>query len=157
MKTQIKFFAAALFFMASVTVATAQTEETTTATYPVKAQLRDGSGAGTQAQMKGNAQANLTEEQKALVEQNRTNSAEYRDAFKATLTEEQLAIVANMELTRDEKQAALQATFTDQQREMYDTHQALVADQRQQLKGSLSEQQAGQAKQNGWKRSGGKK
>lgn len=159
MKARMNLLATMILMVAVAATGFAQTEETAVDTYPIKAQLRDGSGAGSQAQMKGNAavKANLTAEQQALIAQNRTNSEEFRTAFKATLTEEQLAIVSNMELTREEKQAALQATFTDEQREMYDAHQALVADQRQQLKGTLSAQQAGQAKQNGMKRAGGNK
>ena len=45
----------------------------------------------------------LTDEQKAALDEKKTELKEAREAFKATLSEEQLAILENSELTREEK------------------------------------------------------
>ncbi len=58
----------------------------------------------------------LTEEQLAILDQNKANSQELREAFKATLSEEQLAVLENTELNRREQREALRATLSDEQR-----------------------------------------
>ena len=84
---------------------------------------------------------NMTDEQKALLAQQKEANAEMKKAFKATLTADQLAIVDNAKLTAKEKREALKATLTADQKAMLQSNLAARKAERQAFMATLTDAQ----------------
>lgn len=84
---------------------------------------------------------NLTDEQKALLEENKSIREVNREEFKATFTEEQLAILQNEELNRREKMEAIQATLTEEQIALREEHKTINQSNMEAFRETLTEEQ----------------
>ena len=71
---------------------------------------------------KGEIVKNLSDEQKALLVQQRQENTDMRKAFKATLTADQLAILENAQLNAKEKREAMKASFSADQKALLKTN-----------------------------------
>ncbi len=89
---------------------------------------------------------NLTDDQKALLAQQKEKNAEMKKAFKATLTADQLAIVENAKLSAKEKRDALKATFTADQKAMLQSNLSARKVDRQAFMTTLTDAQKANAK-----------
>ncbi len=85
--------------------------------------------------------ANLTAEQKSLLEANRSSIAETRKAFKASLSKEQIEMLENSALSIEQKRANLKATLNAQQKHILGENQQMRLMQRQQFRSTLTMQQ----------------
>ena len=64
-----------------------------------------------------------------------------REEFKATLTEEQKAILQNQEMTREQKREQLRACFTEEQQAMLQNQMQVREAHKEAFKGSLTDAQ----------------
>ncbi|MCB8998524.1 MAG: hypothetical protein H6540_00450 [Bacteroidales bacterium] len=85
--------------------------------------------------------ANLTAEQKALLEANRSSITETREAFKASLTADQLRMLKDNSLSIDQKREGLKSSLNAEQKQLLNQNRQLRMMQRQQFRSSLTYQQ----------------
>ncbi|GEM_PF-5387479 len=95
---------------------------------------------------KGEFRKNLTDEQKALIAQQKEKNTEMKKAFKATLTADQLAILENAKLSAKEKRDALKATLTADQKAMMESNLAARKAERQAFISTLTDAQKANVK-----------
>ena len=95
---------------------------------------------------KGEFRKNLTDEQKALIAQQKEKNTEMKKAFKATLTADQLAILENAKLSAKEKRDALKATLTADQKAMMESNLAARKAERQAFMATLTDAQKANVK-----------
>ena len=85
--------------------------------------------------------ANLTPEQKALLEANHSSIVETRKAFKASLTHEQRDMLSNNSLTVEQKRANLRASLSEGQKQILTENRQMRLKQKHNFQRSLSLQQ----------------
>ena len=95
---------------------------------------------------KGEFGKKLTDEQKALLAQQKEKNTEMKKAFKATLTADQLAILENAKLSAKEKRDALKATLTADQKAMMESNLAARKTERQAFMATLTDAQKANVK-----------
>lgn len=83
----------------------------------------------------------LTEEQLAMMAENRENTRALREAFKATLSEEQLAILQDTELGMKERREALKATLSDDQLALMEGNREAIQAQKEAFRATLTDEQ----------------
>ncbi len=84
---------------------------------------------------------NLTSEQKDMLQKNRKENDQMRDAFKATLTAEQKAILENKEIEGKEKRDAFRASLSDNQLGMLESQKASRKAQMEAFRTTLTDEQ----------------
>jgi len=90
---------------------------------------------------KGEFGKNLTDEQKALLVQQRQENADMRKAFKATLTVDQLAILQNSQLSAKEKREAMKASLSADQKALLKSNLEARKVEREAFKATLTAEQ----------------
>lgn len=91
--------------------------------------------------------ADLSDQQKEMIQQRQEKSKEFREAFKATITQEQRDILDDPRLIKQDRQRAYRASFTDSQVEMIKSHQAEMKKMSEQFRSSLTPAQQERMKQ----------
>lgn len=105
----------------------------------------------TEATVKTRFKQKLTEEQKAILDANRTAAKERHDVFKATLTEDQKAILANKELDPKARKDAFMASLTDAQKEMLAANKEAAEEAMKTFRATLTDRQKAVMKARGQK------
>jgi hypothetical protein len=106
------------------------------------------SGQETRATIKNPAtgDAKFTEEQKAMIKENRAKQVEFKSAFRKTLSSDQLNILSDPRLIRYDRIKSFRASFTDYQVAMIKDHRKQMADQRKLFRSTLTDSQKRQLK-----------
>ena len=84
---------------------------------------------------------NLTDEQKALLVQQKQENTEMRKAFKATLTADQLAIIQNAKLNVKEKKEAMKASLSADQKALLASNLQAIKVEREAFRKTLTDVQ----------------
>ncbi|MCX6238554.1 MAG: hypothetical protein NTY07_13510 [Bacteroidia bacterium] len=90
---------------------------------------------------KGELGKKLTDEQKALLVQQKQENTDMKKAFKATLTADQLAILQNAALTAKEKREAMKASLSADQKVLLKTNLEARKVERQAFMATLTAEQ----------------
>ncbi len=85
--------------------------------------------------------ANLTPEQRSILEANHSSMAEARKAFKATLTAEQISMLQNNSLTMEQKRANLRASLNAQQQQSLNENRQMHQMQKQAFRKTMTVEQ----------------
>ncbi len=85
--------------------------------------------------------AELTEQQRVLVQQQKDLIKANREAFKQSLTQEQLEILENKELTKQERKEALKFSFTEKQKNLIQENNANLQAIKKQFRNTLTDKQ----------------